>query len=82
MQKILTAAGIINHLSQRLRSFQVLAVTDMTLDFTVGSRKYRFFLVTQGLLELVDGKYGTTTASQWVEGVIHGKKRNDAGELV
>lgn len=79
---MVTIADAINKLSGRVNSFRVLEVDDYRLLFVLGSHAYSFFVFSQYVLELIDSNYEATTHSAWAEGLILGKVRNDAGELV
>ena len=79
---MVTIADAINKLSRRVNSFRVLEVDETRLLFVLGSHKHSFFVFAQNVMELSNSKYEATTHSAWAEGLILGKVRNDAGELV
>ena len=79
---MVTIPDAINKLSQRVNSFRVLEVDETRLLFVLGSRRHSFFVFSQMVMELSGNQYEATTHSAWAEGLILGKVRNDAGEMV
>jgi hypothetical protein len=77
-----SVVNAINLLSRRLNSFRLVEVQEKKMTFQVGPHVHAFFGVSEGVLEAVGDDYKVTPHSTWVEGIIRGKTRNDAGELV
>lgn len=79
----MSIVDVINKLSRRFNSFRVIDIPDpQKLVFCLGVHVYAWHAVTQGMLELDGEKYGCSAHSDWVQGIILGKVRNDSGELV
>ena len=85
----MTIAGIINRLFERFGAGRVLIVNveSQVVVCTVGGREYAIFVgdLSDGpnVLEYIEGDIvDETPGSRWIEGILLGKRRNDAGEMV
>lgn len=81
----MTAADMVNLILEKFRTGKVefLHIEDSEVSFTLGPQQYLFVAWRQNIevYHRIDGMNATDSYSQWVEGVLNGKTRDENGVL-
>ena len=81
----MTAADMVNLILEKFKTGKVVFhyVEDREVEFSIGPQKYAFAAMgrDEEVFHRVDGMLTIDSYSQWVEGVLQGKTRDENGVL-